>query len=313
MNESSGRPASRFRRFATWRLVRVASGILGLSFLLVALVRTWNRSSHATFLLPAWRPVTAIALLTGAVRLTAVGWATLLEGKAPKDALLKSFIYSQPGKYIPGAVWQAMGQIGLAAEAGIPLKLASAAFPVHVVTILAAAGAVGTLLAATGSHLSIPARLIGLVGLIPVLLLKRQWMARVASFVQRPSRSTTASEVIPLQDAILRSFGWTVAAFSLSCAAYSVLFPRLQGLQFVAVGAGFALAWICGYVALPFPAGLGVREAALVAILGPFGTANVIAASVWHRLAAILSELLSIGIARVRFRRSNRATNQSHQ
>jgi len=52
----------------------------------------------------------------------------------------------------------------------------------------------------------------------------------------------------------------------------------------------FSLAWALGFAALPFPSGLGVREAALAFLL-PGATAQVIAASIALRLVSIAVEL----------------------
>jgi uncharacterized membrane protein YbhN (UPF0104 family) len=55
---------------------------------------------------------------------------------------------------------------------------------------------------------------------------------------------------------------------------------------------GFALAWTAGFLALPFPAGVGIREVVLIAVLGRAGgTAPLIGASVAHRLLSIVAEL----------------------
>jgi uncharacterized membrane protein YbhN (UPF0104 family) len=58
----------------------------------------------------------------------------------------------------------------------------------------------------------------------------------------------------------------------------------------------FSAAWVAGYVALPFPAGIGVREAVLVGLL-PAPAAVVTAASIVHRLLTMLAELIVVPIA----------------
>jgi uncharacterized membrane protein YbhN (UPF0104 family) len=63
----------------------------------------------------------------------------------------------------------------------------------------------------------------------------------------------------------------------------------------------FAAAWTVGFVALPFPSGIGVREAALVGLLG-LPSEFVVAASVAHRLVTIVGEIAVSVTAMVRQR-----------
>jgi hypothetical protein len=58
-----------------------------------------------------------------------------------------------------------------------------------------------------------------------------------------------------------------------------------------------------GFLALPIPAGLGVREAVLAGVLhGEFPAAVLVAASVYHRLVVIASEGIMAAIASHRVR-----------
>jgi uncharacterized membrane protein YbhN (UPF0104 family) len=65
------------------------------------------------------------------------------------------------------------------------------------------------------------------------------------------------------------------------------------------VGAGTALAtgWVVGYLAVPVPSGLGIREAVLVAALPSLAAGPLVAASVAHRLLGLLAEVALAGIA----------------
>jgi uncharacterized membrane protein YbhN (UPF0104 family) len=56
----------------------------------------------------------------------------------------------------------------------------------------------------------------------------------------------------------------------------------------------FAAAWVTGFLAVPIPAGVGVREAVLVGLLPEVGTAPLLAASLALRLLTIGTELLAL-------------------
>ena len=87
-------------------------------------------------------------------------------------------------------------------------------------------------------------------------------------------------------------------------AALALLVWSLHAARLAAAVPAFALAWTVGFLAVPIPAGLGIREAVLIAVISrPGGAALVIAASVAHRLVAIISEAVMIVISRVRGRR----------
>ena len=56
-----------------------------------------------------------------------------------------------------------------------------------------------------------------------------------------------------------------------------------------------------GFLAVPFPSGIGVREAVLIAtVASPSGAGPVIVASVVHRLVTMLGELVMIAITKTR-------------
>jgi uncharacterized membrane protein YbhN (UPF0104 family) len=69
----------------------------------------------------------------------------------------------------------------------------------------------------------------------------------------------------------------------------------------------FSLAWLVGFAAVPVPAGLGVREATLVALLaGTTGTSTVVAVSVIYRVICILVEVLLAAVTSLGVRRAKR-------
>ena len=68
----------------------------------------------------------------------------------------------------------------------------------------------------------------------------------------------------------------------------------------------YGLAWVVGYVALPAPAGLGAREATLVALVGTGSTMTVIQVSAAHRILTLLVELILLALASLSLRRAIR-------
>lgn len=282
-----------------WRTLSVLFGLAGTIFLVIAFRATWDRAQ--TDVVPPLPTILGAAALAILGLLTASrGWGVLLESDIRAGTLARGFFASQLGKYIPGGVWQAMGQVGLAARAGVPMRRAAIAFPVHVITQAAAGGAAGAGLVFVTSALTGPARFLPLLGLLSLLFLSRRWMVRALHFMRRLLPRGADEETLPSQRAILRSFAWSLVTFLLSGLAFALLARSLGVSSLLAGALAFALAWTAGFLVLPLPSGVGVREAVLIATLAtPENAAPVIAASVLHRLLTMAAEVALIATTRL--------------
>jgi glycosyltransferase 2 family protein len=280
------------------RGLRLLFGIVGLVFMVMAFKETWVRSQG--HVLPAWWHMAgAGALVLAGLAGAARGWVCLFGGQGSEKALTEAFYTAQLGKYVPGGMWQAVGQVGLSRRGGISLVQATTGFAVQALTLVAAGGTVGATLALVGFHLPVGVRAFALLGLALVLPLRRAWMTRLLGPLARLAGSK-GIEALPSQGAILRSYGWGIWALAWIGAAFALLACSLQvtGSPAALVPA-FALAWTIGFLAVPFPSGLGIREAVLISAVGsPAGAAPVIVASVVHRLITMLGELVMILVAK---------------
>lgn len=280
------------------RVLRMGFGALGLGFMAVALWETWDRSR--TTVLPA-PPVMATAAALVVLGLVGAGlsWLALFGAGAPRR-LVADFYLAQLGKYIPGGgLWQAAGQIGLATESGLRAARVAGAFAVHgVVQLTAAAFLGGFLVFASGLPPWI--RLAAGAALLTPVLLHRAWMEGLLSRIARWTGRNDGELTAPGQPEILRSWAWSLTPIATFGLAYGAIVNDLAGAGIVRTAVAFALAWAVGFALVPFPSGLGVREAALLVLVdGP--TAAVIAASIGLRLLAIVAELaLVVATRRIR-------------
>jgi hypothetical protein len=216
--------AGRYRR---GQILRILFGAAGLFFMGIVFRDTWNRSQGRV--LPGWEyAIGAEALMVAGLAGASRGWVSLFDGQGSKRALARAFYAAQLGKYVPGAIWQAVGQVGLSRRAGVSLAQATVAFPVHALTWLAASGTVGAALAVLGFHLSVAVRLVALLGLLLVLPLRRTWMLRVLAFLTRLLKRGT-TEALPSQAAILRCYGWGIWTQLMSGAAFALLAFSIDG------------------------------------------------------------------------------------
>lgn len=281
-------------------VIRVGSGVAGAIFMAIAFRETWDRSQGQA--IPGWWFLVAAELLTivglaGGSR----GWVCLFEGQGSARVLTEAFYSAQVGKYVPGAIWQAVGQVALSRRGGVSLTQATTTFPVHALTQAAAGGTVGAMLAVVGFHLPTGVRVAAFLGLALVLPLRRTWMVWVLASLPRQLKRVDAGS-LPSQGAILRSYAWGIWTLVFSGTAFALLvYPLDAASPPAAAVPAFALAWTVGYLAVPFPAGIGIREAVLVvAASSPAGPAPVIVASIFHRLVTMVGELVMILVTKSR-------------
>lgn len=282
------------------RALRVAFGVAGIVFVVIAFRHTWNRS-RTVVLPPAWRLVAAEALIMAGLLSSALAWSRLF-GRRVDRALMRAFLLSQPAKYIPGGAWQIVGQVGLSHQTGVALDRAVAAFPVWVAIQVAATGTAGAFLSIT-SGIDARVRGLSLLGLLTLGLLHRGWLVGLTRLYAKWRKKAMGEDVVPAQRAILVATAWTLLTVAATGAGFGLLLSSLHGRGIVAAIPIFSLSWVAGFLVIPVPGGLGVREAVMLALAGAAGGATI-AASVLQRLLAIAAEAL---LALLSLRRSRSA------
>ncbi|MGW2146016.1 lysylphosphatidylglycerol synthase domain-containing protein [Nonomuraea bangladeshensis] len=289
------------------RRPRGARGLIRVAFLLVALgfggwavAREWDGvvAGFARLSAPALAGslVAVVAALLGAM----LTWRTLLAdlgSPLPLRPAAKVFFVGQLGKYIPGALWPVLAQMEMGRDLGVPRARSAAAFflmmPIQLATgLLVTLGTLGWdrygwLL------LALPALL--------VLLEPKVINAVIAFGLRRLKREPLERPLT--RRGMLAALGWALAGWI----AYGVhlYFVVPQGGLVFAVGA-FALSWCLGILTFVVPAGAGVREVAMVAVLAPHVSGGAaIAVALSSRIVIILGDLICAGLAGITARRSS--------
>jgi phosphatidylglycerophosphate synthase len=265
-----------------------AAGIVGLG------VATWRTAGSSTVLAPWHALASAAALLLASLAAAAAAWVVLLPGARSRRALVRGFVAAQLGKYIPGGIWLAAGQIGLAGDAGISTSRAAGAFAACAVALTAAAGVVAGvlgILVLAGSGPAVTGLLpLAALGLALPALLDRRWMAWIARRIA--GRRGVPAEVmaLPGQRAIVGACAWLTVTMLTMALAYALLLQSVGGdAGILRVMCVFTIAWLAGFLALGVPSGIGVREAVLVALL-PGAAGPVLAASLAQRVVQMATE-----------------------
>jgi hypothetical protein len=239
--------------------------------------------------------VTALAVMSVGLVGGAISWAALFEPLSIRRRLAASFLVSQVAKYAPGGgVSQAVGQIALASDDTISAKRAGARFLVHA-AVQVSAGAVLASLLALDDALPAAVRVLLFCGLLTPLALTPSWMLWILARVSRLiGRQPPPTDSLPKRRAMLVSLAWALVSIVAASLIFGLILRDLEpGVDLLRASAAFSAAWVVGYLAVPFPAGLGVREAALVYLL-PLSAGVVVAAAVVHRIVIMTAELIAL-------------------
>jgi hypothetical protein len=230
----------------------------------------------------------ALAFVTVAVG--SMTWLSLFEEGSPA-VLRRGYFASQLGKYIPGAIWQPIALVSSGARSGAGRGATAARFPVHVLTQAAAGGTTGALLVAVNAPG--PARALAPLGLLLVPLLNRRWMGWFMDRAGRYTKRAVSADLLPSQSHIWASYGWGIVTLLIGGASFAVLLSSLPTSPTAMLAVfGYALAWTVGFLAIPFPSGVGIREAVLVGVIASASTGDVVAAAVAARLVTMGAEAL---------------------
>jgi uncharacterized membrane protein YbhN (UPF0104 family) len=221
-------------------------------------------------------PIIATAFIAGLAGLACslMVWKSVLADLGSPislgDACRIMFI-GQLGKYIPGSVWPVFGQMELGAERGIPRSRSAVSVVLSSAVMVLTGGLVAACTVPFGARGSI-GRYWWVLLVVPVgaVLLSPPLLNRLLGFTLRLLRAPAIEERVTVRGLAI-SAGWACLGWLFNGAMVYVMMRRLAGsggaIALVSVG-GFALSWVAGYLAVFAPAGAGVREAVLVAVLG---------------------------------------------
>jgi uncharacterized membrane protein YbhN (UPF0104 family) len=229
--------------------------------------------------------VAGTLVAAGALYVSALLWYYLLRINGvplPLRECIQIFFYSHLGRYLPGMFWSVFGKIVLSGRSGIPPQVgAQCAALEAMIGVLAALSLSVTLLASVRIGLSrFWPLLFGVAAATVLVALHPRVFAAMTGFGLRlfrlPPVVVTYSFRQILTAYALQMFAWQVfgLAFFLLVRGVDRQFP------WVAAAGVYATAWVVGYLSIFTPAGLGVREGMLVALLSAWlapGPAAIVA------------------------------------
>ena len=285
------------------RAVRYGFVVVAVGLGAYAVVRQWpdvRLSLVQIGVLPAIGAlVAAVAGLGFAVQV----WRVLLAALGtplPLRASAKVVFVGQLGKYLPGSVWPVLAQMELGTTYHVP-RARSATASVLTMLVSLLGGLIAALVtlpflagSATGYWWAFLAAPVLLALLHPRLL--NPLLDRLLRLARRPplERPLTGGRV-------LVALGWAMVSWLLYGLQLWLLIARLGAPDgrtiLIAIG-GFAFAWCVGFLVVFAPAGAGIRDLLLVALLGPVvGTAGATAVALVSRILMTVGDLVLAAVA----------------
>jgi uncharacterized membrane protein YbhN (UPF0104 family) len=296
------------KRKVRWRAVVGLAGIAGLaiaSFTMVDDVREQALPGPGSL-------AGALALQFVAMVFAARGWAALFPPTADRIALMSGLYTSQLTKYLPaGGFVQAASQVALSSQDG-GIGAAALRLPVFSLCSVVGAATLGSAMALDGD-LPAWARVLVALGLLAPLLLDRRVLAAVLRLARRLVKRLPEPDALPPQGAILRCYGFGLVNVGAYGAAFVVLMSDMADIEPVTAAAAFCAGWAAGYLALPLPSGLVVREAVIIAALPNLAAGSLLAASVAHRVTGFVAEAVLAGSAHLRAALTRRRSREPRE
>jgi hypothetical protein len=255
------------------RLASVAGVVIGLlaSVLVVRTLLDEHDAIEDALDSASWGWL-GLAIVLAYVGMTAIAvpWRRVLRvlgEDLPTGQVVARYYLGEIGKYLPGGVWPVVGRAELARRAGVRRAVAYSSVALSLATLY-----LGALLVAGAG---LPAllggddepRALAVLVLLPlgIAALHPAVLSRARGFVERLARRDI--------DVPIPSWGTTVglvaryvpAWLAIGGATWAVARSLDPGADVANVAAAAVLSWAVGFVLVPVPGGVGVREATFVA------------------------------------------------
>jgi glycosyltransferase 2 family protein len=280
--------------------VRYAFLAVVLALLAVALVDQGSALWHQVQRLSAPVALLALALNFCGLVCSMMVWRELLADLGSRLSVAeawRNFFIGQLGKYIPGSLWPMLAQAELGADRGIP-RSRSALSVLLSYAVMSSSGAIVAAVTLPFATAGTVAQYSWVLILVPVgiMLLSPPVLNRVLRLVLRVARQPPLPQGVSFRG-LARTMVWAVSGWALNGLEVYVLMRHLagdrQGTLLVSVGA-YALSWVAGFVAVFAPAGAGVRDAVMLAVLHTrTTTAIALTVALVARATAVLCDALT--------------------
>lgn len=300
MNSGRGEPsevprtANRARRWST--AIGALIGVAGAVFVLRSLLS--NRDQIAQAMSQGQPDLLLAALILVGLAMSGLGlawlaWVRALGGSLGVARALRSYFVGQLGKYVPGGIWAILGRAEWARGDGVSAGVSYASVLLSTGSALLAAVMMAVMVLPLSGFMATEGNrpYLLVVVLLPIGfgLLHPRVMGAVLATFERRANVDFRIQVPPWRTSALLVAGQLPIWLSAGTASWVIAAAFGSDGDLANIIVAVAISWAIGFLALPVPSGIGVREAAFVALATSLPTG--IAATV-----AITARLLFMGV-----------------
>ena len=301
----SGPSASSRRRKVAATLLGIAFAAGGLAFVIQRIWSTWDETGPVLRDADLGWLVVAFLLAAAGMTAIAVPWVAVvraLGGFLPLPTAVLTYYVGEIGKYLPGGVWPVVGRGELAVRTGMRRTIAytSVLFSLAVLYLAALLTAAGLfpIVLATGGASSKPVLLVllvplGLVALHPAVL---------GPLVQLAGRVTKREIALDLPSwgvMVALVLRYIPAWLLIGSATWAVTRALSADVSWVEICLATVLSWSAGFLVAPAPGGVGIREAAFVAVAASMSGGVAAAAALCARLVFMIVDAAGAALCAV--------------
>jgi glycosyltransferase 2 family protein len=294
------------------RLVRYGFVVVVVAYGAYTVSGQWTDIQHAVGRIGLRWSAAALGATLAALLASVLSWRALLAGfgsPLPLAASSRIMFVGQLGKYLPGSVWPVLAQMEIATTHQVPRhRTGLASLLTMLVALLSGLLVAVVTLPFTGSGTQYAWVFLAAPVLIGCLCPKvLNWgFARMARLARRPP----LEHPLPGRT-IAVSLGWSVVSWLCYGAQIWVLAIRVgapAGTALPLAAGAFALAWSVGFLVIFVPAGAGVREVVMVAVLthGLGGHDRALAVALVSRGVTVAADAITAGFATAWLRRGKK-------
>jgi uncharacterized membrane protein YbhN (UPF0104 family) len=227
---------------------------------------------------PEWLIATAILYLLG-LGCSARFWIMLLRRMgqaAPPAPMVRAYFIAHLGKYVPGKAWALILRVTMARAAGVRTGFAALTATYETLTLMASGAVLAVVLFAlqAAEHAHMGWKALGLLALAGIPILPGVFnplVRRLARPFLEPGDPVPSVGIGTLAGGLaLTACGWTMLGASLWALLQALPDGPNWSFELWARYTAFvAVAYVSGFLILPAPGGLGVRELILQQLLAP--------------------------------------------
>jgi uncharacterized membrane protein YbhN (UPF0104 family) len=282
-------------------VIGVVLGGAAMFYVVRRLAADWPDASDAVSgAEPTWL---VLAVAGAALAMVSIGWGwrhvlALFGESVPFGRVVAWYLVGELGKYLPGGVWPVLGRGELARRGGVSRGRAYASVALSLVLVyLAALFVAAGFLPFALSDGGFSAWMLVLAALpLGVVLLHHRVLAWLVAVVEKVSGRRVSLVVPQWRDSLVLVARYVPTWLLVGTATWAVARALTPDASYPRIVFAAVLSWAAGFLAVPVPAGAGIREAVLTATSGLDGGVAA-ATAIVARILFVLVDVVGAAIS----------------